>query len=86
MEIITDSRIKWKCRRGLLELDIIFEKFCSTVLPAMDGEKKRLFFVFLDTPDQVLMDWVFTQALPEDKQDAEFVMMLRKITDAPSSS
>lgn len=79
MELITDSRIKWKCRRGMLELDIIFEKFCKTILPTMTNEQKRLFFAFLDTPDQVLMDWIFEQGLPEDKQEIGFVMLLRGI-------
>ena len=79
MSVITKSRIKWKCRRGLLELDIVFEKFCETVLPAMEQEEMDRFFLFLDTPDQILLDWLFTDAVPEGEDSLQFVLKLRSI-------
>jgi antitoxin CptB len=79
VETITDGRIRWKCRRGLLELDIVLEKFCESALPTLSQEEKQLFFVFLDTPDQVLLDWVFTQDLPDNELDKQFVLMMRKV-------
>ena len=79
MDCITDSRIRWKCRRGLLELDIVFEKFCQTILPVMSDEEKKLFFYFLDTPDQLLLDWIFSSAFPESGQDKEFVQKLKQL-------
>lgn len=78
-ELITDSRIKWKCRRGLLELDIILEKFCETILLTLSDEEKKQFFYFLDTPDQILSDWIYTQALPEEAVAKRFVIMLRGV-------
>lgn len=79
MTIITDSRIKWKCRRGLLELDVILEKFCETVLPTMSEEDKKSFFFFLDTPDQILLDWVYANVMPGDERAKKYVLMLREI-------
>jgi antitoxin CptB len=79
MDEITDSRIKWKCRRGLLELDIVFQKFCQTVLPTMSDEEKKLFFCFLDTSDQVLLDWIFSSRFPESGQYKDFVQKLKRL-------
>jgi antitoxin CptB len=79
MDGITDSQIKWKCRRGLLELDIIFEKFHQMILPTMSEEEKRSFFYFLDTPDQVLLDWIFSNVLAETVRDRNFVLKLKQL-------
>jgi antitoxin CptB len=78
-EQITDSRIRWKCRRGLLELDIVLEVFCKTQLPQLTAEEKEQFFYFLDTPDQILADWIYANQLPEGAVAKRFVLELREV-------
>lgn len=78
-EQITDARIRWKCRRGLLELDLLLNPFCRDELPKLSQAEKEAFFYFLDTPDQVLWDWLYANILPEDEVAKRFVLALRQV-------
>ena len=49
---VKQNRLKWKCRRGLLELDIVLERY----LQANAGDEKL--FELLDLPDNDLLDIV----------------------------
>ena len=80
MTEITDSRIRAKCRRGLLELDLMLERFCKQSLTTLSDEQKAAFFLFLDTPDQILSDWLFDLADPEEPEYLLFVQMIRSIS------
>lgn len=79
MSIITDSRIRWKCRRGLLELDIFLEKYCQQQLSKLTQAEKQVFFEFLDTPDQILSDWLFTDAKPTDERYQQIIAAIRQL-------
>ena len=47
---LEQNRLKWMCRRGLLELDLVLERFLKTN-PAADE-----FAELLDLPDNDLLD------------------------------
>ena len=52
MERIERERLKWKCRRGLLELDIVLERYLRA------GETDPGLSELLDLPDNDLWDIV----------------------------
>ena len=73
------ERLKWKSRRGLLELDLVFERFWSG--PGMrmtDGEAQAL-EQLLALPDNDLLDLVMGRA---DTPDAHLRGMLEKLRAA----
>ena len=51
-------RLKWKCRRGLLELDLVLERFLHDKAASLDGEALELLNELLDYPDNDLWDIV----------------------------
>jgi succinate dehydrogenase flavin-adding protein (antitoxin of CptAB toxin-antitoxin module) len=58
MDRVAHDRLKWKCRRGLLELDLVLERFVERNAGAMDeGELARL-GELLELPDNDLWDIV----------------------------
>ena len=58
MDRAAHDRLKWKCRRGLLELDLVLERFVDRNAKAMDeGELARL-GELLELPDNDLWDIV----------------------------
>jgi antitoxin CptB len=58
MDRVAHDRLKWKCRRGLLELDLVLERFVDRNAKAMDeGELARL-GELLELPDNDLWDIV----------------------------
>jgi antitoxin CptB len=63
------ERIRWRCRRGLLELDIVLGRFIEHYL-SLNGEQKMLFDSLLDQPDNVLWDMICGKVtgLQQDQQ------------------
>ena len=52
------SYIRWQCRRGMLELDIILERFLNQRYEQLSSENKLLFSRLLNESDPVLADWL----------------------------
>ena len=51
-------RLKWKCRRGLLELDLVLERFLQQKAAGLDGKSLQLLNELLDYQDNDLWDIV----------------------------
>ncbi len=51
-------RLKWKCRRGLLELDLVLDRFLHHSAAALDAPSLELLNELLDYPDNDLWDIV----------------------------
>ena len=58
MERIRREQLKWKCRRGLLELDLVLAQFLEWQAPALSGAELAAFDELLDYPDTELWDVV----------------------------
>ena len=52
------DRLRWRCRRGLLELDIILERFLRQYATTMAEEELAALGELLDYPDNDLWDVV----------------------------
>jgi antitoxin CptB len=51
-------RLSWRCRRGLLELDIILQRFSEKHLPTLTKPELLAFDSLLDLPDNEFLDVV----------------------------
>lgn len=54
-------RLSWRCRRGLLELDIVLQRFAEQHLATLDAEELAAFDSLLDYPDNAFLDVVTTR-------------------------
>ena len=54
MDRTAREKLRWKCRRGLLELDLVFDRFA----PTLKDEEVDSFAALLDFPDNDLWDTV----------------------------
>jgi antitoxin CptB len=71
MDRVARERLKWKCRRGLLELDLVLERYLQRN-PA-DPELVAL----LDLPDNDLWDIVSGRSERYDARFRDIVARLR---------
>ncbi len=63
------ERMRWRCRRGLLELDIVLGRFIERRYVAMDDGQRAVFDELLDMPDTELWDVITgKKALPHAHQ------------------
>ncbi len=54
----TIRRLKWRARRGLLELDIVLGRFIDGHYARLDEAEREAFEVLLDMPDNPLWDMI----------------------------
>lgn len=52
------ERARWRCRRGLLELDIVLQRFMDKHYATLDSSALRQFETLLDLPDNDLWDMI----------------------------
>lgn len=71
------SRVRWQCRRGMLELDALLGGFVDTQYMSLSETQRRRFQDFLNYPDQMLFDYFFGQAKPIDKDVADVIQWIR---------
>ncbi len=60
------NQIRWQCRRGMLELDLILLKFFDGYFEELTNADQQLFIQLLQEADQTLYGWLMGQTLPED--------------------
>ena len=71
------DRVRWHCRRGLLELDLVLNHFVDNRYAQLAPEQKQALARLLDLPDNDLWDLVTGRASISDEACAEIVGMLR---------
>jgi len=50
------AELRWRCRRGMLELDILLNAYLERRFNNLSPEQSAAFNAILDYPDQVLFD------------------------------
>ena len=64
------ARMRWRCRRGLLELDIVLEHFMEHY-SKLDARQKLVFDEMLELPDNTLWDMISgkTEVVLKEQQE-----------------
>ncbi len=52
------QRVRWRCRRGLLELDIVLGRFIDRHYSTLDEQQRLAFDELLDLPDTEFWDLI----------------------------
>ena len=52
------QRVRWRARRGLLELDIVLGRFIEAQYAQLDETGRQVFEALLDMPDNPLWDMI----------------------------
>jgi antitoxin CptB len=71
------DRIRWQCRRGLLELDLVLSAFVERHLERLDARQVVHFRELLELPDNDLLDLVMGVAEPADPRWGPVLDLLR---------
>jgi antitoxin CptB len=71
MDAVAKNRLRWKCRRGLLELDLVLERY----LKNNPGDESLV--ALLDLPDNDLWDIIAGRSDRYDRRFEQTVARLR---------
>ena len=72
------NRLRWQCRRGLLELDLVLERLLERHGEHLQGEHLASFRTLLEYPDNDLLDLIRARAECTDSRLAEVLGWMRK--------
>lgn len=71
------ARLRWRCRRGLLELDLVLERFLQERYPQLSPAEQKCFEALLELPDSTLFACLQGQETPA-KELEEIVRKIRQ--------
>ena len=79
VEHVNDGRLRWMCRRGMLELDLLLKNFMNSHYERLDESDKKLFLDLLAEEDTILWDWLVVSAQQPPEKYAHLVQLIRQI-------
>lgn len=74
---VVKSRLYWRCRRGMLELDLLLQGFVLNGYDALMENEKYDFERLLETADQELLELLLAQKESEDPALANVIAKIR---------
>lgn len=74
------SSLRWRCRRGSLELDLLLERYLERHDGGATEEERAAFLKLLDLEDPELMDYLMGSRRAGDPETANLVEKIRAIS------
>ena len=75
----TRGRLRWRCRRGMKELDVLLERFAQQLLPQAGVADCRVFSELLDLPDPLLAGYLLGGEVPAEPHLAQAIGRMRAL-------
>ncbi len=76
IDINQHAQIEWACRRGMLELDLLFKHFFLEIYPTLPLVEKKIFVHLLGYNDIMLFDYLFKEVQAPSQ---DIINMIEKI-------
>ena len=72
------SKLKWRCRRGTKELDIMLTRFVDQCIDSLSEQQITEFKRLLREQDPELTQWLVEQRAPQDKGLSDIVQRIQR--------
>jgi antitoxin CptB len=76
------ARLRWRCRRGMRELDAVLQAFLEHDFADLSKADKGRFEVLLDLPDPELHAYLVGRHAPVDPDAARLLARVRRSLDS----
>ncbi|MAJ91399.1 MAG: succinate dehydrogenase assembly factor 2 [Legionellales bacterium] len=70
------SRLFWRSRRGIKEMDIVFQDFIKNSYDKLNSKDKSAFSRLLEEQDLDILNWILGKDKPED---TTLIAIIKKI-------
>ena len=71
------SRLFWRSRRGIKEMDIVFQDFIKNSYDKLNSKDKSAFSKLLEEQDLDILNWILGKDKPEDTTLIEIIKKIR---------
>ena len=72
------DRLRWRCRRGLLELDVVLTNFLEQGYASLTPVEQDAFDKLLTVPDNILWAYIQGSENPPENELKQIVSKIRK--------
>ncbi|MGH8313469.1 MAG: succinate dehydrogenase assembly factor 2, partial [Gammaproteobacteria bacterium] len=72
------SRLRWQCRRGLKELDVLLECYLHEHFSTAPAAERQAFAELLCLPDPVLLSYIMGREQPDNQEQRRVIASLRR--------
>lgn len=80
--MMSRSKLQWRCRRGMLELDLLLEGFLMREFEQLLASERSAFEQLLTYSDQLLLEYLLGRERPVDEKLAHVVGKIRAAAQA----
>ncbi len=77
---VSRGYLRWRCRRGMKELDVMLTRYLDVYFDAMNLEQRQQFDCFLDEPDTRIWQWLLGRSVPQKPEYLYFVQRIRDLS------
>lgn len=71
------AKVRWRCRRGMLELDVMLQSFCDAAYSTLAAPKQQLFEELLEAEDQDLHRWLVGSEACSNPKWQDLILVIR---------
>lgn len=72
------ARLRWQCRRGMRELDVVVMRYLEQRYPTATPTQRRAFETVLEMQDPTILAYLTGQAAPDDKDVVDVIAELTR--------
>ena len=72
------SRLLWRCRRGIREMDIVLQEFLNQSYDTLSDADKYSFAQLLDEADLDILNWIMGKDEPENDGIKNIITLIRQ--------
>ena len=73
------EQLRWQCRRGMLELDFVMQRYLDDRFDTADAAERALFADLLTAQDPELQAWILNGVRHSDSSYQELIDKIRGI-------
>ncbi|QPK64307.1 succinate dehydrogenase assembly factor 2 [Methylomonas sp. LL1] len=73
------NKLRWRCRRGTLELDLMLIRYLDLCYRNADTREKQSFLALLELEDTELLRYLMGEVLPDNPLLAQQVSIIRAL-------
>jgi len=72
------SRLAWRCRRGIREMDIVLQTFLNQSYDTLSDADKNSFAQLLDEADLDILNWIMGKDEPKNDGIKNIITLIRQ--------
>lgn len=78
--MLNGKQLVWRCRRGVRELDVLFDRFLKSEYHDLAIDEQADFQRLLDIQDPIIMDWLLGRYVADDDGLERIVAKLKVLS------